>query len=75
MDSPVGARYEVCYEFGGSVRVLAEPGRSFSRPLCSHGHGGLGREVPCRMPPIPSATIQTPQSFRIASASWFDART
>ncbi len=49
MDSPVGARHEVCHELGGSARVLAEPGRSFPRPLCGHGHGGLGREIPCRV--------------------------
>ena len=49
MDLPVGARHEVCHEFGGFVRVLAEPGRSFSRPLCGHGHSGLGREIPCRV--------------------------
>jgi hypothetical protein len=49
MDSPVGARHEVCHELGGSARVLAEPVRSFPRPLRGHGHGGLGREIPCRV--------------------------
>jgi hypothetical protein len=49
MDSPVGARHEVCYELGGSARVILEPGRSFPRPLCGYGYGGLGREIPCRM--------------------------
>jgi len=49
MDSPVGARHEVCYELGGSARVILEPGRSFPRPLCGYGYGGLGREIPCRV--------------------------
>ena len=48
--SPIGARHEVCHELGSSARVLAEPGRSFSRPLCGHGHGGLGRDISCRVP-------------------------
>jgi len=49
MDSLVGARHEVCHELGGSARVLAEPGRSFPRTLCGHGHGGSGREISCRV--------------------------
>jgi hypothetical protein len=49
MDSPVGARHEVRHELGASARVLAAPGRSFPRPLCSHSHGGLGREISCRV--------------------------
>jgi hypothetical protein len=31
--------------------VLVEPARSFSRPLCGHSHGGLAREIPCRVTP------------------------
>jgi hypothetical protein len=49
MDSSIGARQQVCHEFRCSTRVLAEPGRSFSSPLCGHGHGGLGREIPSRV--------------------------
>ena len=33
MDSPVGANHEVCHKLRGTARVLAEPGRSFPRPL------------------------------------------
>ena len=50
MDSPVGACHEVCHELGGVARVLVEPGCSFSRSLCGHGHGGLGRDISCRVP-------------------------
>jgi hypothetical protein len=49
MDSPVGACYEICHEFGGIVGVCAEPGYSFLRPLFGHGHGGLGCDVSCRL--------------------------
>src|SRR6266850_1713929 len=50
MDSPVGARHEVCHELCSSARVLEEPGCSFSCPLGGHGHGGLCREISCRVP-------------------------
>ena len=49
MDSLVGARHEVCYEFGGRILVLAEPGRSFSRSLGGNGDAGLCRNVSCRV--------------------------
>ena len=49
MDSLVGARHEICDKFAGSVLVLAEPGLSFSCPLCGHGDGRLGCEIPCWM--------------------------
>src|SRR5262245_45796941 len=49
MDSPIGARHEISDKFSGSARMLAEPGLSFSCPLCGGGYGSLGCEIPCRM--------------------------
>ena len=49
-DAPVGARDEICDELGGTAGVLVEPCSSRSCPLCGHGHGGLGRDISCRVP-------------------------
>lgn len=50
MNSPVGAYYKVCREFGYGFRVLAKPGCLFQCPLRRGGHGSLGCNISCRVP-------------------------
>jgi hypothetical protein len=75
MDSPVGARHHICHEFRSAVWVIVQPGCSRSRPLCGHGHGGLGRNISCRVPTHsvchdPDATvIQKSQCILIRGAN------
>ena len=53
MESPVGARHEVCHEFSGGAWVFTEPGCSLLCRLLSHGYSGLGCDISCRVPTHP----------------------